>query len=145
MREKRAYGKHELYIEDDILLSLPHGVITLPEIQIFTAAVEETIAKYGYCMILSDLKDAEGIQPDARRYTAQWSVGKPVLGVAMFNERLLVHTLFTLLIKATNIIRRQPVPFSTFKTESEARGWLSQLRKQHLEQSETGSFITGSR
>lgn len=136
MREKRDYGKHILYIEDDTLVVSLHGVITLAESKLFTAAVEEVMAKHGYYMVLSNLQESQGIEADARRYSAQWSVGKPVLGIAMYNERLLVHTLFMLLIKAANIIRRQTVPYAYFKTEPEARTWLAQLRKQHLQRRE---------
>lgn len=139
MREKREYGKHELYIEEDTLVVAPHGVITLAESKLFTAAIEEVMPKHGYYMVLSDLQDSQGMEPDARRYSAQWSVGKPVLGIAMYNERLLAHTLFMLLIKAANIIRRQPVPYASFKTELEARAWLAQLRKQHLQKREAQS------
>lgn len=131
MREKRTYGKHELYLEGDTLFSVPHGLMTLAEAQTFNAIAAETIGKYGYCMILGDLKDASGIEPEARRFSAQWAVGKPVLGIAMFNESLIVHALFRLLLKAMNLLRKQPVPFSIFKTEQEARDWLAQLRQQH--------------
>lgn len=139
MHEQRAYGKHELHIEDDILVSIPHGVITLAEIQIFVAVIEEVIAKYGHYMVLCDLRDSQGIEPAARRFVAHWSVGQPVLGVAMYNEHLIIHILFTLMIKATNIIRRQPVPYSTFKTEREARAWLVQLRSQRMKKKQAGS------
>lgn len=144
MREPRPYGKHQLYIEGDILFSIPKGEITLAEAQTFNAVVAEVIAKYGYCMLLADLKDSKGIDADARRYSAKWGVGKPILGIAMVNEKLVFHALFTLLLKAMNMLRQQPVPFTVFKTEDEARGWLAQLRKQHLAKAQQAPESTNS-
>ena len=132
MHEKRAYGKHSVYIEGDTVYSIPHGEITLPEVHIFNDIVAEVIAKHGYCLYLGDIKDAAGIEASARRYSAQWSIGKPVLGIAMFNAGLIASTVFTLLLKAANMIRRQALPFAFFRTEQEARSWLAQLREQHL-------------
>lgn len=131
MPDKRAYGKHSVYLEVDIIHSVPQGEITLPEVQIFTAIAAEVIAKHGYCLYLADIKNA-GIEASARRYSAQWSVGKPVIGIALFNANVIARTLFMLLIKAANVIRQQPVPFAFFKTEQEARSWLALLREQHL-------------
>lgn len=133
MREHRRYGKHDLYIEEEILFSVPHGEMVLSEAQLFNSMATEIIARYGYCMILGNLKDSEGIEASARRYSANWAVGKPVLGIALFNQSPMIHTMFTLLLKAMNLLRRQqPVPVGTFKTEQEARDWLAQLRRQHL-------------
>jgi len=133
MREQRHYGKHDLYIEEEILFSVPHGEMVLAEAQMFNSIAADIIARYGYCMILGNLKDSGGIEASARRYSAQWAVGKPVLGIALFNQSPMVHTMFTLLLKAMNLLRRQqPVPVGTFKTEQEARDWLAQLRRQHL-------------
>ena len=98
----------------------------------------ELIAKYGYCLYLADIKESTGIEASARRYSAQWSIGKPVLGIAMFNAGLIASTLFTLLLKAANIIRKQPLPFAFFRTEQEARAWLELLRAQHLAQPRQG-------
>lgn len=132
MREKRTYGKHDLYIEDDILYSVPHGELTLSEMNIYTEFAAEVIARHGYCMLLSDTRDVSGIDAAARRYCAQWSIGKPVIGIAMFNASLTARTLFTLVLKAMNMIGKQVIPFVFHKTEQEARDWLALLRKQHL-------------
>lgn len=132
MREKRTYGKHDLYIEDDILYSVPHGELTLTEMHIYTEFAAEVIARHGYCMLLADNGDVTGIDAAARRYCAQWSIGKPVIGIAMFNASLTARTLFTLVLKAMNMIGKQLIPFVFHKTEQEARDWLALLRKQHL-------------
>lgn len=132
MPDKRPYGKHEAYVEGDIIRSIPRGEITLSEVHLFNDIAMELIAKYGYCFYLADIKESTGIEASARRYSAQWSIGKPVLGIAMFNAGLIASTLFTLLLKAANIIRKQPLPFAFFRTEQEARAWLELLREQHL-------------
>lgn len=132
MREHRPYGKHELYIEDDIIISVPHGELNLSELRIYTDIVSEVIARHGHCLMLADNKDASGIEASARRYSAQWSIGKPVIGIALYNASLTARTVFTLVLKAMNLIGRQPIPFAFFKTELEARDWLARLREQHL-------------
>ena len=85
MREQRAYGKHDLYIEDDIVISVPHGEITLAELHKSTDILAEVIARHGHCLMLADNKEVSGIEASARRYSAQWAVGKPVVGIALYN------------------------------------------------------------
>lgn len=132
MREQRPYGKHELYIEGDIITTIVHGQLTIAELHIFTGVAEEVIARQGYCLLLADNTDSGGIDAAARRYSAQWSIGKPVIGIAMYNAGLMARTVFSLVLKAANIIRKQTLPFEFFKTETEARDWLAQLRRQQL-------------
>ena len=132
MREQRDYGKHDLYIEDDIVISVPHGELTLAELHIYTDILAEVIARHGHCLMLADNKEVSGIEACARRYSAQWSVGKPVVGIALYNAGLAARTVFTLVLKAMNMIGKQPIPFAFFKTEQEARDWLARLREQHL-------------
>lgn len=132
MREQRPYGKHELYIEGDLVIAVNHGVITLEEIRLFTEVAAEMLDRHGYLLFLGDNTDADKFEPDARRYIAQWSVGKTILGIALYKANFVARTIFSLMLKAINIIRKQPLPFDFFKTEEEAREWLAMLRKQHL-------------
>jgi hypothetical protein len=131
MREQRPYGKHELFIEDDTIVSVLHGELELSETYQFCSAAAEVTARNGYCLILGDIKDSRGVTAEARRYSARWSIGKPILGTAMVNENVIARTLFTLVLTAANLIRRQSAPFAAFKTEQEARDWFAQLRRQH--------------
>lgn len=132
MREQRPFGKHELYVEDDLLCLATHGTLTLEEMQQVIAVVEELIERHGHVLVLADHREAGSFEPDARRYGATWAVGKPVLGMAMYNVNLVSRTLFSMVLKATNIIRKQPLPFDFFKSEGDAREWLAALRRQSL-------------
>ena len=57
------------------------------------------------------------------------ALAKPVIGIALFNASLTARTLFTLVLKAMNMIGKQLIPFAFYKTEQEARDWLALLRK----------------
>ena len=134
MREPRPFGKHELYVEDDVLFSVPHGDVQGAELKLYTEAAMEIIGQYGYCLILSDNHDLGGITADARRHSAQWTVGKPVLGMGLYNAGLAARTLLTIVLKALSLILRPPIPFAFFATEHEARDWLAGLRRRHRTQ-----------
>lgn len=118
---------------------MQHGEFTLADMRIYTDIAAEVMAQYGYCLMLVDSKDAGSLDADARRYIAHWSVGKPILGIATYNAGLTSRALFTLVLKAMNLIGRQPLPFSFFKAEQEARAWLAQLRQQHLSKAQPGT------
>lgn len=130
MGEPRPFGKHELYVEDDILFSVPHGDVLGAELKLYTDAAMELIDQYGYCLILSDNHDLGSITADARRHSAQWTVGKPVIGLALFNAGLAARSLITIVLKALNLILRPSIPFAFFANEREARDWLAGLRRQ---------------
>jgi hypothetical protein len=132
MREQRPYGKHELYIEEDLLIGKTHGDLSLSELQLFTKAADEVIGRHGHFGYLADNTEFGKFDPEARRFVAKWSVGKPIIGIAVFNADLVSRTLVSLVLKATNVIRRQSLPFDFFRTESDARAWLAQLRTQFL-------------
>lgn len=137
MREQRPFGKHELYVEDDLLMAVPHGEVTNAEFQFYAAAADRIIAEYGYLLILGDERELNAITADARRRMTQWSIGKPILGLALFNAGLAARSLTSLIIKALNMLRKHTVPFAFFKSETEARAWIAGLRKSHLAQQGT--------
>lgn len=132
MREQRPFGKHELYVEDDLLCIATHGTLTEQEMRMVIAVVEELIERHGRVLVLADHREAGSFEPEARRFGANWAVGKPVLGIAMYNVTLVSRTLFSMVLKATNVIRKQPLPFDFFGSESDAREWLAALRRQSL-------------
>lgn len=134
MREPRPFGKHELYLEEDILFAVPHGEILGAELQLYIDAATELIGQYGYVLLLGDTHDLSGLTADARRLSAQWTVGKPVVGIALYNAGLAARSLLTVVLKALNLIRRPSIPFAFFATELEAREWLSGLGRQHRAQ-----------
>lgn len=118
---------------------MQHGAFSLADMRMYTDIAAEVMAQYGYCLMLVDSKDAGSLDAEARRYIAHWSVGKPIIGIAAYNASLTPRALFTLVLKAMNLIGRQPLPFSFFKTEPEARVWLTQLRQQHLSKAKPGT------
>lgn len=132
IREQRPFGKHEMYIEGDIVVTVTHGMFTLDEAHLLIRAMQEVIDRYGYGLVLSDNTGLAGMAPEARRESARWSVGKPILGSATIHGSRAVRILIGLLFKAMNLIGKQSIRLEFFQTEEAARQWLNELRREHL-------------
>lgn len=135
MRESRPYGKHELYVETDIVVSIVKGVVTLPDVQLLLACFEEVIIRHGRALLLADNAQFTSIDADARRLGALWVAGKPVLGMATYNASFASRTLVSLIIKGINLLNPSPLPFIFVKSEPEARAWLAEQRQRYLARS----------
>ncbi len=132
MREPRPYGKHELYIESDILVSIVKGVVTLSDVKQLIVCFEEVLSRHGRALLLADNAQFTSIDADARRLGALWAAGKPVLGLATYNAGFAARTLLSLVMKGINLLNPNPLPFVFVKSESEARAWLAEQRQRHL-------------
>lgn len=135
MREPRPYGKHELYIESDLLVSIVKGVVTLSDVQQLLACFEEVLGRHGHALLLADNAQFTSIDADARRLGARWVANKPVLGLATYNAGFAARTLLSLVMKGINLLNPSPLPFAFVKSEPEARAWLAEQRQRHLARS----------
>lgn len=123
-----------MFLEGDIVVTIMHGMFTLDEAHLLIQAMQEVIDRCGYGLVLSDNTGLTGMAPEARRESARWSVGKPILGSAIFHGSHAVRILIGLLFKAMNLIGRQSIRLEFFQTEEAARQWLAELRREHLAQ-----------
>lgn len=133
MREPRPFGKHELYLESDLVISRVKGVVTLADVQQLLVSFEEVLARHGHALLLADNAQFTSIDADARRLGARWAAGKPVLAMATYNAGFAARALLTLIMKGINLVSPRPLPFAFVKTESEARAWLAEQRQRHLD------------
>lgn len=136
MREPRPFGKHELYIESDIVVSIVKGVVMLSDVQQLLVCFDEVLARHGHALLLADNTHFTSIDADARRLGALWVADKPVLGMATYNAGFAARTLLTLIMKGINLLNPRPLPFVFVKTEPEARTWLAEQRQRHLTRSD---------
>lgn len=87
----------------------------------------QTILQYGAAYVLVDSSRAGPLSPETRRWIAEWNKAHRISGVAIYGSSLVMRALFTLVLQAISLLRRQPVPYSFLKTEGEAREWLTTL------------------
>ena len=124
MREQRPFGKHELYVEDDLLCIATHGTLTEQEMRMVIAVVEELIERHGRVLVLADHREAGSFEPEARRFGANWAVGKPVLGIAMYNVTLVSRTLFSMVLRPPTSSASSRCRLTSGVRATPASGWL---------------------
>ena len=138
MRDPQPSGQYQVHIEGDTVLSTAVGVVTIAEARQLLACLDEVISRHGYCLLLSDSARFNTVTADARRLSAKWITGKPLLGIAVCNASFTARTLLSLVMKGINLINPRAIPLTFVREESEARAWLAERRRRHLERTATG-------
>ena len=138
MQDPQPMGQYQLHIEGDTVLSTAVGVVTLAEAQQLLACLEKVINRHGYCLLLSNSARFSTVTAEARRFSAKWITGKPLLGIAVYNASFTARTLLSLIMKGINLINPRAIPLTFVLEESEARAWLAERRRRHLDRNASG-------
>lgn len=138
MLESQTFERYHLTIEGDTVLSTAVGVVTLLEAQQLLSCLDEVIARHGYCLLLSNSARFSTVTAEARKFSAKWIKGKPVLGIAVYNASFTARTLLSLIMKGINLINPRAIPLTFVREESEARAWLAEHRRRHRERIASG-------
>lgn len=123
----QRFGPNETQVEDDVVYSIIHGVISLDEARRFLDLVAEVRVKHGHVLMLSNVTEGFGMSPETRRYTAEWSRTHKMDASALFGASALARSMIMLVTRAMAVIGRAP-NIAFFATEKEARTWLDHQR-----------------
>lgn len=123
-------GPHLIEVEGDTVLTRPTGPFKLEHLTQFLPLLEDILARRGRCFTISDFRSQMTFPPETRRHAIEWSKKHVVTGSVMFGTSLTARVTLTLLVRATEIITRRPVPLAAVSTEDEARAWVAARRKK---------------
>jgi hypothetical protein len=123
-------GSHQVIIEGCVMHIRFAGNFLRDEIVEILRLAEQINKRHGVIFTLNDMSKLRRIEPEARRYAAEWMRNHHFNGGVLYGGSLLARTAMTLLIRAINIIRKEPVVTLFCETEQEGRDWLAvQIQK----------------
>lgn len=123
-------SRHVARVTEDILDVNTDGEFSLSDMQTVIGLAEQIIDQYGYYFTLTDVSHMGGLTPQARRLAATWSKTHPVAGIAMYGAKLTTRALLTLLMRAMNLVRRDPFPVTFTQNHREGLDWIATRREQ---------------
>jgi hypothetical protein len=124
----RQLGKHTYQLEGDIHFIKLDGDFELREIIEFHELLAEGLRKSEPVYVIGNMKDAGIIQPEGRRWISHWHQQHRISGVALFGSSFMTRAMWTLLIRAIVVLRRNELALTSVATEQEAREWVDQQR-----------------
>jgi hypothetical protein len=123
-------GPHLLEVEGDTIITRPNGPFKLEHLTEFLPHIEKLLAERGRCFTISDFRSSVSFPAETRRHAIEWSKKHVVTGSVMFGTSLTARVTLTLMVRATAILTRRPVPLAVVSTEDEARAWVAERRKK---------------
>lgn len=125
----KQLGKHTYRTEGDIHLLHVNGDFELNEIIEFHGLLEAALKESRPVYVLGNMKDAGVIQPQGRRWISRWHQEHRIHGVALYGSSFMTRAMWTLLLRAINMLGRNELALTSVATEQEARAWIEQNRR----------------
>jgi hypothetical protein len=130
MASHQHIGKHEICVENDVVLCRYHGAVSIEEIIAIHTLIERQMSVHGRLFQLCDLSDMDDLNRDVRAWIAKWSKEHRLAGLALFGGSLVVQVAATMIERVARLLHRSDTPPVYFcRTEAEARAWLEQKRQ----------------
>jgi hypothetical protein len=122
-------GSHRFHMEGDVVVGKLRGNIHEDHaVQIF-ALLRQISDQHGPYFLLTDLSELGTIEPAARRAMTRQTGVVGCRASAIYGASLVARTVVTLVVRAIEMVHRpSDSPTRFFKTETEARAFLDQLR-----------------
>ena len=115
------------------MLSRLHGPFLLEHTQAWCTRADRVIAEHGRLFTISDLSTGGSFPAAMRQHISHWPNVVHVRGSAIFGASLVMSVVFAMIARAIALLRRHTPPTLVASTESEARAWLAELRRQYAE------------
>jgi hypothetical protein len=123
-------GSHMIRDEGNIAVVIFNGSVTAEDMQRIFSVVETIIERHGRYGTLVNACSMGRVTPGARQVIGQWPRSSLSFGISVFGASLVTRTVMTLVIRALHLVGRGPVAGEFFKTEAEARAWITARSKQ---------------
>lgn len=117
-------GPHAYTIEGDVLHLRFAGDMTREHMVEMLRIVEVIQAREGQVFTLTDARGLGHMAPEARRYAFEWVREHRLDGSALYGSGLVPRMMVTLMMRAVNLVRAQPLALVFVATEQEARAWI---------------------
>ena len=125
-----AIGRHAVWQTDDVIEMQFHGTITQDDVEGMRVLVRTVLAERSTCFLIADMHHGTGIEPEARRYMAQWSKERTekVSGCAIYGVGGPMRAILKLTLAAIKLLGAQQIEIVFMKDEAEARQWIAAQR-----------------
>lgn len=126
-----TFGGHRLWIEaPDLVLLEMHGSFDLPSMEAFLLLAHDLGDRIGPFVLLSDMRDVQGVPAAARKRMTQVEQAYPYRACAVFGASFAIGIVVTMAYKAGRMLAPSafPFPFAVFVKEAQARAWVAQFR-----------------
>lgn len=123
-------GSHMVREEGDIAVLIFNGNVTAEDMQRIFSVVERIIERHGRYGTLVNASSMGRVTPGARQVVGQWPRTSLTFGTSVFGASFVTRTVMTLVIRAMQLVGRGPIASEFFKTEAEARAWITARSKQ---------------
>ena len=103
------------------------GPVTRSDGEGMRAVMEDPAYARMSCYLVADMSGCAGIEPDARKYMAEWSRdgGQLLAGVAVYGVSFALRTIISLTLAAIKFLGREQIEVVFFKSEAEALKWVA--------------------
>lgn len=131
----RRIGSHEVEVEGDLLQLHARGPFTLKDMKEFTDLAEVHAQQIGYLLILNDLREAQTLSAEVRRYSAERARetkqrGSPIYAAsAAYGAGPVVRGLAALYFAMLRLVSDGAQNNIIAKSEAEARAYLDEQRR----------------
>jgi hypothetical protein len=122
-------GPHEVRIDDDLIWLRNHGIVGLADQQRLNALCRAMNQRWGYILMLTDVRDLTSVSPEARRDLHQRVRNQTYLShTVLYGASLMTRTMAMLWQRAAELFTKRSYPISFAKDEEEARALLAAQR-----------------
>jgi hypothetical protein len=119
----QAVGKHQYYLQDDLLVVQVHGVLELADAQWLLTTLFDLVQRYGYSLLLADVHQGMSIPPHVRKWIGQWHNSHSATdgSAVVVGAGRMIRTLLTMINSAVRLLGLPTGDLAFAK--SEADGW----------------------
>ena len=126
--EAYKFGPNDIYVEDDLVFAVVHGIASLEATKDYLALTSEVAARHGQVVQLTDVTWGFGLAPETRRYAAEWAKTNYVVASAVFGASAPTRAMLLLVTGAMNLVGGYKSNTHFCATEADARAWLDPFR-----------------
>lgn len=108
------------------------GPLTRSDLEVMREMMAEVLASGATCFLIADMSGCTGIDPEARKYLADWSraSGQHLSGTAVYGLSFAMRTMVSLTLSAIKFLGQRQVAVVFVKDEAEALEWLAARRRE---------------
>lgn len=126
--EAYKFGPNDIFVEDDLVFAVVHGVASLEATKGYLALTSEVAARHGQVVQLTDVTWGFGLAPETRRYAAEWAKTNHVVASAIFGANAPTRAMLLLVTRAMSLLAGYKTTTHFLATEAAARAWLDPFR-----------------
>ena len=142
MADTATFGRHSLRCDGELVSVKFVGTITRADAVKLREVLNTVFHSEERCFLLANMREGTGIDPEARKYMAEWSKtpSQRMAGTAVFGMSFAARAIVMLMVNAIKVLGNLKSDVTFVKDEAEAREWIERqrARKQpgsmHVEQ-----------